>query len=1014
MASPPIASATATTNLPSPRLSLHIMRSPSFRLSSFESTSYTQPTLPHIQEDRFELDDAEGSEAGSETAQPLPVSLARNLRRYQSHAEDLPQEKDSTAAGADQGEQNDPDSMLSILVYGLVNVAVSVPCLYGYAGIIYRHPVFQPALPDLTKLVILSSAVHQLVFCYKSSMSFSIAQVQDAGLIFLSTMATTIAQECESAEEAVATTVVSLSLCTTLLGAVVVVVGRFKLASFVSLIPMPVVAGYLAFIGFFCLAAGLGLSCSKDVSSYRDFALLNSWRDWILAAPALGTGVMLTWVSRKGRDWKALPITITAIPVLFFVGLFAFSIPLDEARDGGWVAELDPPRQFYEVFTRFDFANVRWSILPKLVVTWASMTVLVTFASALDVVAVEMDLGGKELDVDRELETVGVSNVVSGLLGGYTGSYIFSMTIFTRRTGSQTRLIGLFLAGFELMLFLAPFNLMSFVPRFFFAGTLIFIAFDLMAEWLFAVYFRVSGREFGLVLITFLAITFSEDLVLGILIGSLAAIVNFISLYSMVDPVVTASNRSNVLRDFEARKILHELNDSRITSLKLNGFLFFGSTTLLLSRVRGFLTNHPPDDDDDLGDAENGAEEHASENGGSEAAMSEASPLIARQPHQRKGASPGGRIPRSASVNDMSQTIYSTMSRIFDSEEDLQQTSPARTSTLGDLEEGEDSAAALFTKSLVPRGMRFLVLDFSNVTNIDATAASTGLMRIRMLAEAHHVKLVFCGLAPEFQALFTANHVLDPPGCHSTSSIVVKQTGNDALDFCESELLEEAKTHREVPVTLGRVYRYPNEPHVPGILFDEDVQHVPAPDRKRAEKMARASLSLLVDTFFGWGKGTPSLSPEQSKRLSSYFTFSAQKRGSMVFDAGQDATGLYVVLSGEVVLFKPSEDWLALPLLVRRQMAERKEILPFGAKREHLQRARYGSMIGDLGFTLQERRTFGAYAESDTALFMLSRSRYVQLEREEPQLAVGLLKMVGRSLGMTLSNLQQLPTDLDV
>ncbi|KAH9257873.1 hypothetical protein BASA81_003892 [Batrachochytrium salamandrivorans] len=1005
MASPPIASVTTTTtNLPSPRLSLHIMRSPSFRLSSFESTSYTQPSLPFIQEDRFELDDAEDSEAGSETAQPLPVSLARNLRRYQSHAEELPQEKDSTPEGA-LGEQANPDSMLSILVYGLVNVAVSVPCLYGYAGIIYRHPVFQPALPDLTKLVILSSAVHQLVFCYKSSMSFSIAQVQDAGLIFLSTMATTIAQECETAEEAVATTVVSLSLCTTLLGVVVVVVGRFKLASFVSLIPMPVVAGYLAFIGFFCLAAGLGLSCSKDVSSYRDFALLNSWEDWMLAAPALGTGVMLTWVSRKGRDWKALPITITAIPVFFFIVLFAFSIPLDEARNGGWVAELDPPRQFYEVFTRFEFAKVNWSILPKLVVTWASMTVLVTFASALDVVAVEMDLGGKELDVDKELETVGISNVVSGLFGGYTGSYIFSMTIFTRRTGSQTRWIGLFLAGFELVLFLAPFNLMSFVPRFFFAGTLIFIAFDLMAEWLFAVYFRVSGREFGLVLITFLAITFSEDLVLGILIGSLAAIVNFISLYSMVDPVVAASNRSNVLRDFEARKILHELNDSRITSLKLNGFLFFGSTTLLLSRVRGFLTKHPGD-----GEEENGGEEEygGSENGGSEAALSEASPLIARQQHQRKG-----KIPRSASVNDISQTIYNTMSRIFDSEEDLQQSSLARTSTLGDLEEGEDSAAAMFTKSLVPRGMRFLVLDFSNVTNIDATAASTGLMRIRMLAEAHQVKLVFCGLAPEFQVLFTANHVLDPPGYYGAGSIAVKQTSNDALDYCESELLEEAKTHREVPITLGRVYRYPNEPHVPGILFDEDMQHVPAPDRKRAEKMARASLSLLVDTFFGWGKGTPSLSPEQSKRLSSYFTFSAQKRGSMIFDAGQDATGLYVVLSGEVMLFKPSEDWLVLLPLVRKQMAERKEIIPFGTKREHLQRARYGSMIGDLGFTLQERRTFGAYAESDTALFMLSRSRYAQLEREEPQLAVGLLKMVGRSLGMTLSNLQQLPTDLD-
>jgi MFS superfamily sulfate permease-like transporter len=39
------------------------------------------------------------------------------------------------------------------------------------------------------------------------------------------------------------------------------------------------------------------------------------------------------------------------------------------------------------------------------------------------------------LDYDRELQTVGWSNFVSGCCGGYTGSYIFSQTIFTLRRG---------------------------------------------------------------------------------------------------------------------------------------------------------------------------------------------------------------------------------------------------------------------------------------------------------------------------------------------------------------------------------------------------------------------------------------------------------------------------------------------------------------------------------------------------------------------------------------------------
>jgi len=42
---------------------------------------------------------------------------------------------------------------------------------------------------------------------------------------------------------------------------------------------------------------------------------------------------------------------------------------------------------------------------------------------------------GKALNFNHELVTVGISNALSGLTGGFSGSYIFSTTIFTFRTG---------------------------------------------------------------------------------------------------------------------------------------------------------------------------------------------------------------------------------------------------------------------------------------------------------------------------------------------------------------------------------------------------------------------------------------------------------------------------------------------------------------------------------------------------------------------------------------------------
>ena len=37
-------------------------------------------------------------------------------------------------------------------------------------------------------------------------------------------------------------------------------------------------------------------------------------------------------------------------------------------------------------------------------------------------------------------QVVGASNTISGLMGGYTGSYIFSQTIFIMRAGVESRL----------------------------------------------------------------------------------------------------------------------------------------------------------------------------------------------------------------------------------------------------------------------------------------------------------------------------------------------------------------------------------------------------------------------------------------------------------------------------------------------------------------------------------------------------------------------------------------------
>ncbi|POM80070.1 Sulfate Permease (SulP) Family, partial [Phytophthora palmivora] len=157
------------------------------------------------------------------------------------------------------------------LLYGVVNAIRAIPTMYGYTVIIFSHPTFGSFMPALSKLVIFSSAVHQVMFTLMSSMPFAIGQVQDAGLIFLSAMATSICNSLGhdvSPEAKVATTIVTIGIATASLGVCLVVMGRFKLAALASYLPMPVIGGYLAFIGIFCLYAGMALSTGLVINDF--------------------------------------------------------------------------------------------------------------------------------------------------------------------------------------------------------------------------------------------------------------------------------------------------------------------------------------------------------------------------------------------------------------------------------------------------------------------------------------------------------------------------------------------------------------------------------------------------------------------------------------------------------------------------------------------------------------------------------------------------------------------------
>ncbi|KAK1947491.1 putative vacuolar membrane protein [Phytophthora citrophthora] len=615
--------------------------------------------------------------------------------------------------GVHKDKQQKLAHVTNAIMYGIINSILTIPTMYGYAVILFSHNDFEDFMPALSKLVMFSSVVHQVMFTLMSSLPFSIGQVQDAGLIFLSTMATSI---CDSlgndvpVEAKVTTSIVTIGIATAALGVCLVVMGKLKLAALASYLPMPVIGGYLAFIGIFCLYAGLALCTGLVVNNMKSMInVFDNAHDVLLCVPGVLGGAFLLVVSQRYDNSFILSGAIMIMPVVFFFIMLVGGISMDDARDGGWIDPAKDPATISELLELFDFNEVHWEQLPKQFGTWIGMVFIVAFSSCLDIAAIELDMG-KKLDFNHELKTVGWSNVVSGLLGGYTGSYIFSQTIFTYRSKTNSRIVGVCVIISEFAIVLAPVSVMSYVPRFFFAATLIFIAIDLMIEWLILTFKKMSKREYAVLWMTFVAVNL-VSLDVGMLIGVGIAVVNFLLGYVRL-PVVSRKPRvSKAARTLSERRVLDKKRDS-IAYFEFSGFLFFGSSVQILDSVQKAVYVHKKQPGD------------AGTN------YIEADVPLTPDEH---------RIP---------------------------------------LIECLDGTPATDTDA-VPT--EYVVMDFTDVTAMDATAARSAFLILQKYCSNHNITVLYAAVLPSIRSLLVKNDITGDESFYSSAE--------SALEHCENQLL---------------------------------------------------------------------------------------------------------------------------------------------------------------------------------------------------------------------------------
>jgi hypothetical protein len=117
---------------------------------------------------------------------------------------------------------------------------------------------------------------------------------------------------------------------------------------------MPVIGGYLAFIGFFCGEAGLAMMSGMPVTRLDQWGAFLDPRAIKLIAPGLVAGVAIYIVLRNATSPYTLPIFMSTYLTTFYSVMWWTGMSMEEARNAGWIAELVEEQPFYDSWSDYN------------------------------------------------------------------------------------------------------------------------------------------------------------------------------------------------------------------------------------------------------------------------------------------------------------------------------------------------------------------------------------------------------------------------------------------------------------------------------------------------------------------------------------------------------------------------------------------------------------------------------------------------------------------------------------
>jgi len=483
-----------------------------------------------------------------------------------------------------QVKSNIVPSIIAGVIGGIIKIVVAM----AFSALIFTGTL-AAYLPQGIGIVLFGFFIFAVISIFTASYPVNINTPQDIPIAIIALIATTVMATSGKdwdADTAFQFIFVTIALTSILVGIFFFILGTLKLGKLVRFIPYPVVGGFLAGTGWlivkfaFIMTAGMGLSLANVVSLF-DQATLSKW------FPGLIFGLIMLISSRYTKHYLLMPAMIAIGISSFYAIMFFYGFSFTDLESSGYLLGPFPEGGLFQGLPLKYLSDFKWSIFLEQLPAIGTMMILNAISVLFNYSGLEIIIK-KDLDLDQELKTTGIGNIIAGLGGAPPGHLSLGGTLLSISIGSKSKLTNIVIALLCAITLFFGSAVLSFFPRIILGGLLFNLGLSFLVDWLYSTWSRVPKTDYTIILLIFLVIG-TVGFLEGVITGLLMSVILFVVSYSKVEIIkheLTGKTfHSNVERSESIKNIIDDSGDQTLI-LPLQGFIFFGSANRLLERIK--------------------------------------------------------------------------------------------------------------------------------------------------------------------------------------------------------------------------------------------------------------------------------------------------------------------------------------------------------------------------------------------------------------------------------------------